>query len=289
MIDREWFSKLRFEAVSGGNVVETKLGTRKAVFIVENDKGEGHVFKTWKNQLGFHIREIPPMLTKKCEYNVDKLNEKLQNMIGNPFYDAMPHDYDRLFSLVTKIIYEHGVPGAIASLFTSESVETLPFILGTPGVKRRIHELINLTSSEAIISDTPIEVNGPSFPIDVLPGVTLWKGVDLDSFSNSSEFDPKTLHNNPLFIWGGAILDGFYSDEELLQAADFIKSTFGPIASRPDALALISQIDAVASLLAQYFDNIKLERLVRFCAYCGAIFDVHDKNGNEVCNGLRFL
>ncbi len=52
MIDREWFSKLRFEAVAGGNVVETKLGTDKAVFIVENDKGERHVLKTWNNNNG---------------------------------------------------------------------------------------------------------------------------------------------------------------------------------------------------------------------------------------------
>jgi hypothetical protein len=289
MIDREWLSSLRFEAVSGGKVVKTKLGAEKAVFFVEKENEEGYVLKTYKNHLGYHIREVPPMLTKDRIYDVDKLNEKLEQMVGNPFYDVMPHDYDRLHSLVTSLLFKHGISGVVASLFSPESVETIPFILNSPGITRRIHEIEQMTSSNAIKEDQPIRINGPNFPIDLWPGVTQWEGVNLETLSPPPDYKPQTLHENPLFIWGGAILDGFFTDEELLHATEFVQSKFGPIASRPDVLVLISQMDAIASLLAQYFDNVKLERLVKFCAYCGVVFDVHDKNGNEVCNGARYL
>lgn len=289
MIDREWLAKLDFESIAG-KVVETKLGTEKVVFIVENDKGEQHAMKTLKNHLGFHICEIPPMLTKNPIYDVDIVNDKLNKMLGNPFYDAMPHDYDRLYSLLTKILFEKGVQGVIASLFSSESTETLPFILGTPGIKRRIHELKELTSSKSFNEDRPIDINGPNFPIKIWPGVTKWEGVNLDSISAfCSGYEPQTLHDNPLFIWGGAILDGFFNNDELKHAAKYINANFGNIPSRSDANVLVSQIDAISSLLVQFFDNIKIERLVKFCAYCGVIFDVHDKKGNDVCSGLKYL
>lgn len=289
MIDREWFSSLRFTSVTGGEVIETKLGTEKAVFIVQNEDGEKNILKMYKNHLGLHINEIPPMVSKNQLYQVDDLNLKLEGLLGNPYFDLMPHDFDRLHSLVAKIVFEHGITGVIASLFTPDSIETVPFILNTPGLKRRVSEMQEMTSPKAEREDMPITINGPNFPINLWPGVTKWTGIDLETIRYPEEYKPETLNNNPLFIWGGAVLDGFFTDEELPIAAQYIETRFGSLPSRPDAMTIIAQMNAIANLLAQYFDNVNVERLVKFCALCGVLFDVYDKDGKNIANGLSYM
>src|ERR1044071_1975496 len=136
MIDENWLQQLDFESFNGLKIKGLAgLGSENVVLKGILPDGKQVVVKTRKNHLGFYLKEIPPFLTVKREYDVDRLNRKLYSLIGNPVIDEMSNSYDKLHSFVLKIAHEPGIEGLILGIRTPESVETVPFILKSPGVK----------------------------------------------------------------------------------------------------------------------------------------------------------
>jgi hypothetical protein len=103
------------------------------------------------------------------------------------------------------------------------------------------------------------------------------------------DLDAKSLHQNPLIVWGAAAMEGFFTDEEMSEVAEFLAQNYGPLSERPDVVKIIGQVDSIANLLAQYTPSAPVERLVRLGASCGLAFQARNMKGEVVADGLKML
>jgi len=253
--------------------------------------------------LGYHIREIPMILSEKPMYDVNRLNRKLAQLIGDETLDEMTSEYDRLFSSVIRTLYQGCtqstqrkanvslVVATLSQLLTPSEPNALPFLLATPMMHRRLQELATLTPDPTNPASMFVRVNGPNFPIDgLMDEVTEWAKSMLAYCSNNqmrAPFEPTTLSQNPLFVWGAAATDGFFTDEELPSAVAFVQHQFGNLPSHPRVMQLLEQISAVATLMACLLEKSELARLVEFCGMLGFMFDVYDRSGKVAASSMR--
>lgn len=294
MIEREWLENLKFDAKMGVKITGLAgIGSKKVAFKAEHPNGTKMIVSTYHHHLGYYIRELPLFLTVRPEYNLDSLNRKLLNLVGNPLLDSMICEYDRLYSSIILMINEIGVNDLIlnASTLSIEAIDNLPFILQTSGIKRRLTDLATLTEEE----ESPyIEVNGPNFPIKTIRAPLIkWAKESLQLIDTmipqNNHLKPEKLPNNPLFVWGGAAMDGFFTDEELPKVADFLKNQFGSFIEHPEVGTITLQVDAIANLLAQFLRESKVHRFVKLCALAGIIVEARDISGKIIANGFDLL
>jgi hypothetical protein len=293
MIDETWLRDLQFDGPEGTRITGLLgLGSESVVFSALGPDGSEVALKVYRHHLGFHIRELPLFLTAKPSYDFDRLNQKLLRLLGNPLLDSMTQEYDRLYSSLISILKKFGVSGLIWSVMTPESTETLPFILHTPGMRRRLQDWASLPEEVQDAKEMILEVNGPSFPITVLRVELIhWAKETLQSIDDlwqvNPDLRPDKLPDNPLYVWGAAVMDGFFTEEELPRAANFLQKQFGPLPHHPQAATFIAQADALAHLLAQFLKESQVARFVKFCALAGFLFQVIDRNGNTVADGFQ--
>lgn len=284
MIDQEWLEQIQFEAVTGKRIIGLLgIGNDEIAFKAVNDSGEEFAFSTYKRSLGFHIKEIPPRISSKKEYKTDTVNKKLHQLVNFPLIDAMVNDYDKLYSHIIKIIFERQVHGLVMSIFTPESIDTIPFILKTPGITRRFNDWANLSLSASYPEEEILRINTPSYPItSSRENIIKWanKMIPLmDITPENQQMEPENLCSNPLFIWGGAVLEGFFDDNEMVEAINYIEKHFGRLSSHVKAYTYSSQVFALANLLNQFVNNVDINRFVKFCAMAGFRFPVINRDG----------
>jgi hypothetical protein len=135
-------------------------------------------------------------------------------------------------------------------------------------------------------------VNGANFPVTDFGPILVEKATNaLRSLTSETEF--AQLERNPLFVWGGAAMEGFFDKERERAAVDFIRNEYGPLAGSPDAGRLVDEADALANVFAFLFpsddDREAITRFTALCAKCGFAFEVHDRDGKLVANGLSFV
>jgi hypothetical protein len=304
MIDQEWLSSLDFIRPDGMHVKGLAgIGSEKVVLNVTAADGKKLVLSTYRHVLGYHIREIPMVISEKPMYDVDRLNRKLFQLVGDDTLDEMTAEYDRVFSSVIRILYQSctqsaeskaNIPmvvGALSLFLAPSDPDALPFLLATPMMKRRLEDLANLTPDPDDAASMFVHVNGPNFPIAALmQQVTEWARSMLKYCADAQSrapFEPATLSQNPLFIWGAAVTDGFFADEELPRAVAFIEERFGRLPSHPRMLQFLEQIKAIATLMACALKESELERLMKICGMLGFMFDVHDGDGRIVASSMR--
>src|SRR5438309_536790 len=141
MIDEEWLRQVKFTMpndVLGMGDVEIDgvlgIGSHCVVFSAVTQDGQSFARKETYLigfPLGFHIRELPGTLTKTPMYDLDRLNQKLLRLVGNPTLDIITPAYDYLYNMLVSFIQKKG----FSSLFSLRSPyinETLPFIFNTP-------------------------------------------------------------------------------------------------------------------------------------------------------------
>ena len=97
------------------------------------------------------------------------------------------------------------------------------------------------------------------------------------------QLSPETLLENPLYVWGAAVTDGFITDDEMPRAAAFVDAPFtGP--GQPDvtwrfqiqALAVAHMLDHfLGGLPADYQTDTHVERFVWFCELAGYGFPLN--------------
>src|SRR5262249_38978101 len=161
--------------------------------------------------------------------------------------------YDRLYSSLISILKEYGLSGLILSTMTPESTETLPFIVHTPGMKRRLGDWAALPEEAASLEEMILQVNGPNFPITAQRFELIrWARQTLEEIERlwlmNPDIHPETLPENPLYVWGAAAMDGFFTDEELPRAVAFIEEKFGRLTEHPRMTTFLAQAIAVAHL-----------------------------------------
>lgn len=306
MIDQEWLSNLDVVRPDGLHIKGLAgIGSEKVVLKTTTPDGKGLVLQTYRHVLGYHIREIPLIVSVKPLYDVNRLNRKLAQLVGDDTLDEMTSEYDRLFSSVIRILYQGctrnaqskaNVPLVVATLsqlLTPSDPEALAFLLATPMMNRRLQALASLTPDPADPASMFVHVNGPNFPIDdLMDEVTEWARSMLEYCAGSKDnppFEPATLSQNPLFIWGAAVTDGFFTDDELPSAVAFVRQQFGDLPSHPRVMQFLEQITAVATLMACVLDESELKRLVKLCGMLGFMFDVYDREGKVVASSTRSL
>jgi hypothetical protein len=284
MIDEEWLASLRFETpfVKGSHVVGLQgLGADHVVFLVEEADGNKVVLKTRRHHLGYHIREVPPFLTARREYDVSRVNDKLRRLVGRDDLDEMTVEYDRLYSSVIRVVKKLGVPGAVlASLRMGLLQDEVVFLLKSPGMRRRFKLWATMRETPNGIDDWILMVNGPSFPItEPRTQLVAWAKESLAQIENlpMPASRPDLLTRNPVYVWGAAVMDDFFTDEELREVGEYIKKHFGELAARDDALVTLEQCSAIAELLTSFLEESDVARFVRLCAECGFLFQLMPK------------
>jgi hypothetical protein len=80
---------------------------------------------------------------------------------------------------------------------------------------------------------------------------------------------PDMLSENPFWIWGGAVVEGFFTSEEMADAARFIAANFGDPAAGPDGLRLRFEMFSFLTLLSLVAEREKIERLAEFSNHAG--------------------
>ncbi|MEY9138541.1 hypothetical protein ABIE79_010069 [Bradyrhizobium diazoefficiens] len=297
MLDEAWLDQLRFTAVENIKVNGLAgIGAQNVALNAEKPDGTKIVIKLPKTTLGFHVQEIPPSVSQKPEYQLEPLNEKLKSLVGHPMLDKMCPDYDELYCKIIHLISTLGVPGFLLTNTSVDSIETLPFVLHSPALERRLNEFAEWPfDPDHPLSNMP-RVNGDKYPISLLISHDYrdaWISESISALEAlpeyNKELDANSLHMNPLIVWGAAALEGFFTNEEMPKVAAYLENAYGSFVERPDKVKLLGQLHAMASLLCQYLEGSPVERIVRLCAHCGLMFQVSNSEGEVVADGFKML
>lgn len=285
MIDEEWLRGLQFDSPNGRITGLAGIGSQWIVFHCRHEN-EDHVLKIPNTpHLGWSIHEIPPDLSATRLYDVGRLNAKLLRLVGNELIDDMCEAYNDVYAAVLRMLHTSGLEGL--ARFANDDrdlLQSFAFILHTPGMRRRLedlalldlshhqpHEIVLVNEMSGLIEDTRENIVTWAKQMSI----TIDRGVVAPK-----HLAPSRLPANPLFVWGGAVLDGFFTDQEMADALAFIAAHFGRLTGRDDAMVLGEQVFALMALLGCVSDPEKIRRFVRFCAMAG--FRFVDEHGNEI-------
>ena len=221
--------------------------------------------------------------------------QKLLRLVGNDFLDDFCLQYDRLYACLLRILYtiakegnpEWAIPAIVMSLPDPDSSY---FILSSPGMKRRLADLAFLE----VKSSLSVTMFGNPFFTNVgfTERIVKWAMITLKQVDQllvtSQEVKPETFSSNPLLVWGAAVMDGFFTEDEMPAAVSYIREQFGDLTAHPECLTWITQAELFANLHAQLlpknsiFGFNPVKRFGQFCAKAGFIFPIHDREGNLV-------
>src|SRR5262245_8318473 len=109
VIDEKWLEELRIELGEGYLLDGVHVGGTWAVFKVINPDGHAWAIRLPRNLVEFpsYIREVPNWLAPSPQYDVDRLNRKLANLLGDPQLHVLVRAYDTLFTSILESFYEH--------------------------------------------------------------------------------------------------------------------------------------------------------------------------------------
>src|SRR5258706_8238969 len=238
MIDEEWLKELRFDTLAGAKITGLAgTGGEHVVLDAEGPTGKYLVFKTYRHALAFHIKEIPPFMTETPQYDVQRVNEKLARLVGRNDLDLMMSEYHRLHSSVMRILHGEGIAGqelmkAMLAGALLGVAEDLRFFIHTPGMRRRLEEWATMRREHVEDEDWVMHVNGPNFYFYASrEHLVNWAEKTLNEIDAlpTTKLRPDLLAHNPLYVWGGAVMDGFFTDTEIPQDVESIDRRVGRI------------------------------------------------------------
>jgi hypothetical protein len=275
MLDIEWLDGIRSALPSGHRFAGLQgYGADHVAFRMIAPDGMEEIFKTYVTRLGFHIREIPLDMSAGPAYDVGQLNKKLDRLTGELRLDQMAHDYSRLFSGIMKAAHNLGI-GAILRADRRTAV-AVAFLCCSAPFAARLDDLASLGNPHRSQPEI-VTVNGPSFPFSALtPQLRKFcqeAAATIEVIRPTVEdAQPDKLPDNPLYVWGAAVTDGFFTDEEIPLAVAYLTERYGPLTEHPDCVIWLDQIDNVAYLMKRFLQGSGVDRLVRFCQAAGFLF-----------------
>jgi len=242
-IDEEWLKELKpfrlpFVPDGASSPIEYKvtglLGVDSFKVVSESKDSEGNdiAIRTLRESWSFasYNRELQPGMSFSDNENPESLCRKLDRLIGDPLVDIIVPEYDNLYrSLVDNL---HGWPAFNEIEWkTDEATEVMSFTVQMPGTISKFEKLALASTSRAETAAWAKQT------LDLLAG------VDVDRL-----FQPEILHLNPLYIWGGAMLSGFFLDR--VEAARCAR--FRLTARSKQLRTFVAQGRALAALLLQF-------------------------------------
>ena len=295
MIDEDWLREVRGRTPQGFNVTGLLgVGAEAVVFKVQDKEGNSFALKTSRATLAYHIQELSLALSCDRKYSVATVNEKLYKLVGNKSYHRMVLWYHKVHVRYLRIIQKVGVRGSLFSTNSIQSIEYLPFFLKSPGMIERLTELVEWPDDdlESALIFMPEDPAGGGLQ-DTVFSARRWAAEAIRDISQLSDraapYVPDRLYNNPLIIWGGAIISDFFVDDELEQVATFIRDRFGWLPNREDVFEFQGQFFCVADMLAEQFEgelDVELARWLRLAGLCGIRGQITDRSGRVVASSF---
>ena len=167
------------------------VGSEYVTFSMNALDGTQHALSFWRNHLGFHIREISHLITNTPDYDLDRLNGKLRQLVGSPAPDAIMAPYDRLYSKVIRILAGGGLSELLASV--GSEMGTVVGVYGgtlpsspSGAVIRRLEEISSL--ADGADSEDSVTINGPRFPFSGRRGkLAAWGSLMVEQIQETRE------------------------------------------------------------------------------------------------------
>jgi hypothetical protein len=209
------------------------FGSSSIGFYVRDAEGVELVIKMRRSDWSFacYIRELGPAFAFDLSGQDARLQRKLERLIGDAMVDnivAAYHEINRL--LVFNL--RNWPPFDQIRWDDEETRRVLNFGVRMPGVMARIERI----ATRAGANCDRAKWAERTFHL-------------LNATRGASDLQPNLLHENPLYVWGGAILSGFFS-RDLSIASERVREL---LRARPaDLLTLVGQGWALAKLLRHF-------------------------------------
>ncbi|MFE2067354.1 hypothetical protein ACFXDH_34090 [Streptomyces sp. NPDC059467] len=254
MIDEEWLdAQLHYEIAGGYRLNGCRVGGSGVAIFVDHPDGQEMVWKFGREMFreACYFREIPNSLAPRPLYDMDRLNRKLRSLLGDPQLPHVVTGYRDVFRSFLESLLEadaadfEGIRGR-----TEDMTRRLRFVLQSPPFSYLLEEIVS----------NPREPRGRQ----------QWAERALESLGRLGEGDarlrPDSLLDNPLFVWGGAALAGYFTKAELPVAAAAALEQFDTF-DEEQRYAFAHQTAILVDLLTQIVGNSLRLRL--FCDATG--------------------
>lgn len=186
------------------------IGPVFLVLKIEEAGGKEWVIKTPKSRFTFahQIEEFPLFFFRQPDggpaYDLDLLNQKLRVLVGNRDLASIVPDFDDLHVAAIDILTTFAKPKRDKGWLNEMGVVTLG-----GNIIRRLRFMVqgadeNISKSAEVAIDRLGEIRN-----------------EIDPIVGSMEF-----YDNPLIVWGGAKINGFFMTNELASVREFVRSTF---------------------------------------------------------------
>lgn len=283
MIDEEWLKSLRFTFPETGTQIIGFLGQGENMITFEGvggrNRAEGDAnsaMQFYKPHLGWYIKEIPPSLTSDPTYTRESINNKIYSLMGDANINYHVTQYDRISRFFVHQFWKNEPSATIFSARMApqfcDYFDVLCF--GGPVWSRlKVASLLpDVENDYCSFNGTP---NGKSTEIyDSSRKIRLWarkalQHIEVAGAPNNDLFKTP-LEDNPLYIWGAAVLCDFIeSDDDLSFAAKFIEDRFGSLVRSPNVAAYSLQMGAFLFAQTAFQDTApsqveRTKRLIRF-------------------------
>jgi hypothetical protein len=261
--DMEWLESQRFEMVLGpdneGSAEELcritgfkGIGSSRVAFTATDPRGTAFVLKFAIPQLAFYIRELP-VFCRTPQRDINRVNQKLLKLVGDPLVDLLVTEYDELYSRMFNSLREFNV-SSVSALRSDDSRFQLmiEFVLRTPGFRYRVEDWMTAATEG--------------------PKDTEWAEAILKSIDRVPRMDPdlhpEELLGNPFYVWAGAVMEGLFRNEDFPAVISFLRDNFGSLRPGSRADLWVDQCFAIVNLLQNLVDSPGVAQFVKFYDFC---------------------
>jgi hypothetical protein len=203
-IDADWLNTLkglrfRFGKEELEYVDLRGYGSKNVAFGVEDAQGKRWVITMTRELWVFpsYVRELPPHLSLGRPQDPERLMRKLDRLIGDPMMDRIVRAYDGLYRTLVDNL--HAWPPLDTTTFNDEVMgEFFWFGARAPGTLALLERLASASRAR--------------------PETVAWARqtanlLRRERIGPDPSLRPETLHANPLYVFGGAHLEGFFGND----------------------------------------------------------------------------
>jgi hypothetical protein len=257
VIDQEWLDRSLRASFPSGERLQGVAGVGGSVVAVKylDRAGKPWVVRLPRQMfyLASYIHEVPPGFAPTPQYSVARLNKKLLGLVGDIQLYEYVESYHDLFTALISGFADEGVTalGAVVGE-TDDATRALRFLLQTPVMAYRLDEL----------------ESG-----DHEPETRRWAARARNSLRRlgpeDRELRPSTLLDNPLLVWCGVVMAGYFTTGQLPAAARAAATATRKVDD--DRIgAFVNQADVILTWLAELDpDSSQVDRAAAMCDATG--------------------